>query len=137
MKTETTQTVDTTVPTAVVELSKSAKSDVIYAEELVKGAEGLRARCLDRFEKELGLKKAGGGSTYFQNCKTRAAGEKVKHHYKPVSKKADEKAADTVDDSKEDADLFDVAMADGTTQSFLSQQEADDFKAANADKLAA
>lgn len=126
--TTTQAAVDTSEVVEVV-LSKSAKSDAIYAEELVKGEEGLRARCLDRFEKELGLKKAGGGSTYFQNCKTRAKGEKVKHHYTPVSKKAEQKAGDAVDDSKEDAPLFDVELKDGTIKSFLSQQEADDFKA--------
>lgn len=126
--TTTQAAVDTSEVVEVV-LSKSAKSDAIYAEELVKGEEGLRARCLDRFEKELGLKKAGGGSTYFQNCKTRAKGEKVKHHYTPVSKKAEQKAGDAVDDSKEDAVLFDVELKDGTIKSFLSQQEADDFKA--------
>jgi len=136
-----TQAVDTTVQAADVvvptpELSKSAKSDAIYAEELLKGEEGLRARCLTRFETELGLKKAGGGSTYFQNCKTRAKGEKVKHHYTPVSKKTEQKANDAVDDSKEDADLFDVALKDGTSQSFLSQEKADEFKAANADLIA-
>lgn len=134
MNTTTTPVADTT-PVAVVELSKSAKSDAIYAEELLKGEEGLRARCLARFETELGLKKTGGGSTYFQNCKTRAKGEKVKHSYTPKSK--DPKSVDTVDDSKEDADLFPVAMADGTEQHFTSQEKADEFKAANAGKIAA
>ena len=126
MTTQTTQ--------AVVELSKAAKSDAIYTEELAKGVEGLRARCLTRFEAELGLKKAGGGSTYFQNCKKRAGGEKVKHYYIPKSVKP---TVDIPDDSKEDAALIDVELADGTVQSFLSQQAADEFKAANPDKIAA
>lgn len=127
----TTQT-DTVVE--VVELSKSAKSDVIYAEEAAKGVDGLRARVLTRFETELGLKKQGGGSTYFQNAKKRASGEKVKNYYSPKSKAP--KADETVDDSKEDADLFEVALKDGTTQAFLSQQAADDFKTINADLIA-
>lgn len=127
----TTQT-DTVVE--VVELSKSAKSDVIYAEEAAKGVDGLRARVLTRFETELGLKKQGGGSTYFQNCKKRASGEKVKNYYSPKSKET--KLNDTPDDSKEDADLFEVALKDGTTQAFLSQQAADDFKTINADLIA-
>ena len=138
MTTTTTQAVDTSATDAVevVELSKSAKSDIIYSEELVKGLEGLRARCLDRFEKELGLKKAGGGSTYFQNCKTRAAGEKVKHHYKPVSKKAEQALNDEVNDSKEEAEIFSVVLKDGTEPSFMSQQALDEFVAANGDKIA-
>lgn len=127
----TTQTAPIVVE-AVVELSKSAKSDVIYKEELAKGEEGLRARVLTRFETELGLKKQGGGSTYFQNCKTRAAGKKVKHSYTPKSKAPQE---EKVDDSKEDAPLFDVELKDGTTRSFLSQQDADDFKTINADLI--
>lgn len=130
------QVVDSAEVVEVVELSKSAKSDLIYAEELLKGEEGLRARCLDRFEKELGLKKAGGGSTYFQNCKTRAKGEKVKHHYTPVSKKTEAANVDKTDDSKEEADLFSVNLKDGTEQSFLSQAALDEFVAANADKIA-
>lgn len=138
MKTETNQAVDTTATVvAPVELSKSAKSDVIYAEEVLKGEEGLRARCMARFESELGLGKAG-GSTYFQNCKTRAKGEKVNNYYKPSSKKADDKKAnETVDDSNEDAALFNVAMKDGTEQAFMSQEKADEFKAANPDLIAA
>lgn len=119
--------------TPVVELTKSAKSDVIYAEEFAKGEDGLRARVLDRFEKELGLKKQGGGSTYFQNAKKRASGDKVKNYYTPKSKAP--KADDNVDDSKEDAPLFDVELKDGTTKSFLSQQDADDFKTINADLI--
>lgn len=138
MTTTTTQAVDTSATDAVevVELSKSAKSDIIYAEELAKGTDGLRARCLTRFETELGLKKAGGGSTYFQNCKTRAAGLKVNHHYKPVSKRTEQAKNDEVNDSKEEADLFSVNLKDGTEQSFLSQQALDEFVAANADKIA-
>lgn len=125
MTTPTTQAVDTTV----VELSKSAKSDVIYAEELAKGEEGLRARCLTRFESELGLKKAGGGSTYFQNCKTRAKGEKVKHHYKPVSERKDNK-------EEEDKETFGLALKDGSLKIFASQQEQDEFAEANPDLIA-
>lgn len=121
-----TQAADVVAPT--VELSKSAKSDVIYAEELLKGEEGLRARCLTRFETELGLKKAGGGSTYFQNCKTRAKGEKVKHHYTPVSKKADKKEED-------DKETFGLALKDGSLKIFASQEEQDKFAAENADLI--
>lgn len=128
----TTQTAPIVVE-AVVELSKSAKSDLIYKEELTKGEDGLRARVLTRFETELGLKKQGGGSTYFQNCKTRAAGKKVKHSYTPKSKEP--KLNETVDDTKEDAALFDVVLKDGTTKSFLSQQAADDFKTINAELI--
>lgn len=126
--TQATPAVDTKEEATVVELSKSAKSDAIYAEELAKGEEGLRARCLTRFETELGLKKAGGGSTYFQNCKTRAKGEKVKHHYTPKSK-----APKAEDDDKE---TFGVALKDGSLKIFASQQEQDEFAEANPELIA-
>lgn len=128
MTTSQTQAVDTTVP-ETVELSKSAKSDLIYAEELAKGTDGLRARCLTRFEAELGLKKNGGGSTYFQNCKTRASGAKVKHHYKPASKKTEQQA----DDDKE---TFGLALKDGSLKIFASQEEQDKFAEEHADQVA-
>lgn len=123
MTTKTTEVVETVV------LSKSAQSDKIYAEELLKGEDNLRARCLTRFEAELGLKKAGGGSTYFQNCKTRAKGEKVKHHYKPVSERKDNKEED-------EKETFGLALKDGSLKIFASQEEQDKFAEENAELIA-
>lgn len=77
-----------TKPTAeVVDIKVNRKADtaqVIYAEEAVIGDEKLRARVIARFKSELSMSDAG-ASTYFQNCKKRANGEKVKHYYKPAS----------------------------------------------------
>lgn len=117
----------------VVELNKTQKSDLIFAEEAAKGDEKLRARVIKRFKEELGMGEAG-ASTFYQNAKKRAAGEKVKHYR---AKKAVDKVDEQVDDSKEDADLIDVELKDGTTKSFLSQQAADEWKAENADQIAA
>lgn len=119
--------------TVVVELNKTQKSDVIFVEEAAKGDEKLRARVIKRYKEELGMGEAG-ASTFYQNAKKRAAGEKVKHYR---SKKAVDKVEEQVDDSKEDAALIDIELADGTIKSFLSQQAADEWKAENAAQLAA
>lgn len=106
---------------------------VEQAAAIYKEVNGVRADFIKRVVEELGMGKAG-ASTYFQNEKKRSNGEKVVN-YRPKGEK--KTTVDTVDDSMEDAPLFDVEMADGTIKSFLSQQEAEDFKAANVTLLAA
>lgn len=109
----------------VVELSKAQKSQLIFEEESAKGDDKLRARCIARFVNELDMKNAG-ASTYFQNCKTRAKGEKVKHYRQ---KKDD---AQTVDNSNDDVpESFEVKLLDGNIKCFMSQQEADLFIESN------
>lgn len=105
----------------VVELSKAQKSQLIFEEESAKGDDKLRARCMKRFEDELSMQKAG-ASTYFQNCKTRAKGEKVKHY----RQKKD--VVETVDNSDDNVpESFEVVLKDGEIKVFLSQQAKEDF----------
>lgn len=116
-------------------LNKAQQAQAIFEEELKReGVETThRSRVLDRFEKELGLKKTGGGSTYYQNCKKRAAGEKVKNYYTPASERKAKQESQQEDDSKEDAQLFEVELLNGTIKSFMSQQALDEFVKDNAD----
>jgi predicted mannosyl-3-phosphoglycerate phosphatase (HAD superfamily) len=101
-------------------MTKAEQAQQIFTE-----VNGVRADFMKRVMEELGMSKAG-SSTYFQTCKTRAAGGKVKYY----SKKAEKSTVEpTVDDSMEDAPLFEVALGDGTTKCFLSQEAADEFKA--------
>lgn len=62
-------------------INKAAVAQAIYVEEAAKGEDKLRARVIARFKTELSMGPQG-ASTYFQNCKTKAAGQKVKHYYK-------------------------------------------------------
>lgn len=62
-------------------INKAAVAQTIFAEEAAKGDDKLRARVIARFKAELSMGPQG-ASTYFQNCKTKAAGQKVKHYYK-------------------------------------------------------
>lgn len=121
--------------TEQAQLSKAQQSDLIFQQEVEKGDDKLRARVIARFMAELGMSKAG-SSTYFQNCKTRAAGNKVKHYYKPKT----EKNANDVDQAAKDealanAETFDVVLLDGTTKCFMSQQARDEFIENNSDML--
>lgn len=109
----------------VVELSKAQKSQLIFEEESAKGDDKLRARCIARFVNELDMKNAG-ASTYFQNCKTRAKGEKVKHYRQ---KKDDVQTVDSSDDDVPES--FEVKMLDGTIKCFMSELEADLFIESN------
>lgn len=109
----------------VVELSKAQKSQLIFEEEAAKGDDKLRARCMKRFEDELSMQKAG-ASTYFQNCKTRSKGEKVKHYRQ---KKDDVQTVDNSDDNVPES--FEVKLNDGNIKCFLSQLEADLFIESN------
>lgn len=68
-------------------INKAAVAQAIYVEEAAKGDDKLRARVIARFKAELDMSPQG-SSTYFQNCKTKAAGAKVKHYYKPKGNKA-------------------------------------------------
>ncbi len=115
-------TMTTTEPTTeVVAESKSSKAQAIYVEEAAKGDEKLRARVIGRLKSELGMSPQG-ASTYFQNCKTKAAGGKVKH-YRPKSTKA--QTTEQTDDSQENAVLIDVKAEDGTIHSFTTQEAAE------------
>lgn len=119
--------------TQVQQINKAARALEIFKDEAAKGDDKLRARVIKRLKDELGMGEAG-ASTYYQNAKKIASGGKVKHYR---SKKAVDKVEEKVDDSKEDADLIDIELADGTIKSFLSQQAADEWKAENAAQLAA
>lgn len=68
-------------------INKAAVAQAIYVEEAAKGDDKLRARVITRFKAELGMSPQG-SSTYFQNCKTKAAGLKVKHYYKAKGNKS-------------------------------------------------
>lgn len=115
-------------------MTEQVKSKAEIAQEIFAQVNGVRADFMKRVMEELGMSKPG-ASTYFQNCKTRAAGGKVKHYYKPKSQQPDTKVDETVDDSKEDAQLFEVELKDGNIKSFLSQEALDEFKANNADLI--
>lgn len=128
MKTESNVAVVEVVEVEVV-LTKADKALIIYNEEFAKGVDKLRARVIDRFVKELDMGKPG-SSTYFQNCKKKASGEKVKHYYKA---KGDKTSSKTVDDSSDVVpDSFELKLLDGTIKVFLNQQEMDKFIEENA-----
>lgn len=128
MKTESNVAVVEVVEVEVV-LTKADKALIIYNEEFAKGVDKLRARVIDRFVKELDMGKPG-SSTYFQNCKKKASGEKVKHYYKA---KGDKSSSKTVDDSSDVVpDSFELKLLDGTIKVFLNQQEMDKFIEENA-----
>lgn len=119
---------NTNVAVEVIEevvVTKAEKALIIFNEESEKGVDKLRARVIERLIKELDMKNAG-ASTYFQNCKKKAAGLKVKHYYKA---KGEKKTDETVDDSKEDVTVFETELPDGTIKCFLSQQEKEEFDA--------
>lgn len=121
MKTESNVEV---VEVVEVVLTKADKALIIYNEEFAKGVDKLRARVIDRFIKELDMGKPG-SSTYFQNCKKKASGEKVKHYYKA---KGDNSSSKTVDDSTDIVpESFELKLLDGTIKVFLNQQEMDKF----------
>lgn len=111
-----------------VVVTKAERALEIYNEEFAKGVDKLRARVIKRFIEELGMGKPG-SSTYFQNCKKKAVGEKVKHYYKRVG---DKKSNETVDNSSDDVpESFEVKLLDGTVKVFLNQQECDLFIESN------
>lgn len=104
-------------------VSKAEQAQVIFAE-----VNGVRADFIKRVMEELGMGKPG-ASTYFQNCKTKANGGKVKH-YRPKKAEGQQQHAD------DDKETFGVALKDGQLKIFGSQQERDDFIEANADLIA-
>lgn len=125
MKTESNVAV---VEVVEVVVTKAERALEIYKEELEKGVDKLRARVIERFVKELDMGKPG-SSTYFQNCKKKAVGEKVKHYYKRVGEK---NSSSTVDDSSDIIpESFEVKLLDGTVKVFMSQQECDLFIESN------
>lgn len=82
--------------TNVQTINKAAVAQTIFAEEAAHGDDKLRARVIARFKAELSMSSPG-ASTYFQNCKTKAAGGKVKHYYKAKTKTTvQQTAAETV-----------------------------------------
>lgn len=114
--------------TQEVVVTKADKALAIFVEESAKGVDKLRARVIERFCKELDMQKAG-ASTYFQNSKKKAAGEKVKHYYK---KAGDKKTNETVDNSSDDVpESFEVKLLDGTIKCFMNQLECDLFIESN------
>lgn len=127
----TTTTEDATVTTEIKAPSKADQAQVIFTEEAAKGEEKLRARTMARFSAELQMSTAC-GSTYFQNAKKKAAGEKVKHYYKPKSEKP---ANEPTDDVNEDAVLFNVKKEDGTVESFMKLEDANQSIEANGGEL--
>jgi len=125
MKTESNVVVEEVVEVVV---TKAEKALIIYNEEFAKGVDKLRARVIERFIKELDMGKPG-SSTYFQNCKKKAVGEKVKHYYKRVGEK---NTSSTVDNSSDDVpESFEVKLLDGTVKVFLNQLECDLFIESN------
>lgn len=115
--------------TEEVVVTKADKALAIYVEELAKGVDKLRARVIARFITELDMGKPG-SSTYFQNCKKKAVGEKVKHYY---TKKGDKSLSKDVDNSTDDVpESFEVKLLDGTIKCFMNQQECDLFIEENA-----
>lgn len=115
--------------TEEVVVTKAERALQIYQEEFAKGVDKLRARVIERFIKELDMGKPG-SSTYFQNCKKKAVGEKVKHYYKRVGEK---NSTQTVDNSTDvEPESFEVKLLDGTIKVFLNQQEMDKFIEENA-----
>lgn len=112
-------------------LNKAQQAQAIFAEEVAKGDDKLRARVIKRFKEELGMKDAG-SSTYFQNCKTRAAGNKVKNYYKPASERKGQQDPST----DKEPESFEVNLKDGTIKCFLNQTEHDDWVKDNSDLIA-
>lgn len=111
-----------------VVVTKAEQALKIYQEEFAKGVDKLRARVIDRFIKELNMGKPG-SSTYFQNCKKKAVGEKVKHYYKRVG---DKNLNKDVDNSSDDVpESFEVKLLDGTVKVFMNQLECDLFIESN------
>lgn len=128
---KTTKQVEAAKTEEVAVVSKAAKAQAIYAEEAANGDEKLRARVIKRFKDELSMGDAG-ASTYFQNCKKKAAGEKVKHYYKGKDAKT---APEQTNDVNEDAQLFNVKKANGTVESFLKMEDAQECIDANGGEL--
>ena len=120
---------NTNVAVEVVVVSKADKALAIFVEESAKGVDKLRARVIERFCNELDMKKAG-ASTYFQNSKKKAAGEKVKHYYKKAAEK--NSGSDVDNSSDKEPESFEVKMLDGSIKVFLNQLEADNFIESNA-----
>lgn len=112
------------------EIKMETKSKAQLAQQIFAEVNGVRADFMKRVMEELGMSKAG-GSTYFQNCKTRANGQKVKHYYKPKSKVNEQQVDEKVNDEMVDAEVFEVELVDGTIKCFMSQQAVDEFKEAN------
>ncbi len=113
---------NTTTENNVVEvISKATRAQAIYGEEAAKGEDKLRARVIARFKSELEM-SANGSSTYFQNCKKRAAGEKVKHYYKPKGE-----AKSVVKTDEVEVEPVFVILQNGERQLMKSQQEAELF----------
>lgn len=119
--------------TNVQTINKAEIALSIYKEELAKGDEKLRARCIKRFKAELSMGDAG-ASTYFQNMKKKAAGLKVPHYYK---RKTPVKAAEVAVMNEQllalthqAADRW-IAVQNGVEIGFRTRGEAQNFAKVN------
>ncbi|MNB75760.1 hypothetical protein D3C75_224160 [compost metagenome] len=119
--------------TNVQTINKAEIALNIFKAEAEQGEDKLRARCIKRFKAELGMGDAG-ASTYFQNCKKKAAGLKVPHYYKrktPV--KAAEVAVMTeqlLQLTHQAADRW-IAVQNGVEIGFRTRGEAQAFAKVN------
>lgn len=119
--------------TNVQTINKAAVALTIYKEELGAGEEKLRSRCIARFKAELDM-SAAGASTYFQNMKKKAAGQKIKHYYTP---KAAAKASVVAAQAEQLLALTHqaasrwIAVQDGVEIGFKTRSEAQAFVKVN------
>lgn len=106
--------------TTTVEVKAPTKAEL--AQKIYEEVNGVRADFIKRAMEELGMSKPG-ASTYHQNCKTKAAGGKVKSYYK--SKKNTTEVIEESNDDLADVELIDVTLKDGSIRSFMTQEAAD------------
>lgn len=94
-------------------MSKKQQAEAIYAEMTANGTLSRKA-FIERMVKEVGMTPAG-ASTYYVNCKNVAEGKGIKSYYKPKSERATSSTGgtDKPDDSKQDAPLWSLVVADG------------------------
>ena len=88
--------------------TKKEKAQAVYNAMATAGTLTRKA-FIDAMVKDHGMTPAG-ASTYYVNCKNTANGVEVKSYYKPASEKA---VSQAVDDSKENAPMWSIVVADG------------------------
>lgn len=119
--------------TNVQTINKAEIALNIFKAEAEKGDDKLRARCIKRFKEELSMGDAG-ASTYFQNCKKKAAGQKVPHYYK---RKTPVKTAEVVEMTEallmltHQAEERWIAVQNGVEIGFRTRGEAQKFAKEN------
>lgn len=120
--------------TNVQTINKAEIALNIYKEEAAKGDDKLRARCIARFKAEPLNMGPQGASTYFQNCKKKAAGLKVPHYYK---RKTPVKTAEVVEMTEallmltHQAEERWIAVQNGVEIGFRTRGEAQKFAKEN------